>query len=433
MKLLLRRLLMWAAMVLATPPVYVVTLALAVAARLQRPRELPHKRLVWGAVPIINNKYWSNALRAAGYSSTTYMRAFFPAINKRSDFDVVMSERFGPLPLRAKELLAFWESLLRFDVFVISFDGYFLGSWPLWRLESHFLRIAGKKVVVIPYGSDSYVLRNIRSVPVIHGLLMSYPVYARRQEEIAERVAHWCRNADCVLPGAMGPDGFGRWDALLPSTLTIDTALWTASRRESVADGVNGCVFVAHAPNHRGFKGTEFVVEAVRLLQQEGLRVELVLMEKLQNDELRRVLRHDVDILVEQLVFTGHGLNAVEGMASGLPVISNLEDGQYTQTFRRWSFLGECPLVSASPESVASALRKLVTRPQLRRQLGRAGRQYVEKYHSPAAAQFLFGAVIEYVFGARDSLINLYHPLLGEYSKLGPRVEHPLTDHRIPD
>jgi glycosyltransferase involved in cell wall biosynthesis len=414
------------------PIICVVTGLIATIVRVTTPAsELRHKRLVWGPIPIINNKYWSLAMRNAGFASTTYMRSFFPSINKREDFDLVLAEQYRGMPLRVRELLAFWSSLRRFDVFVISFGGYFLGSWPFWRIENFFLRLAGKKVIVIPYGSDSYVLRRIRSVPTVHGLLMSYPMYARNQEAIARRVAYWCKHADCLLPGAMAPDGFGRWDAVLPSTLAVDTSVWQASTRVSTADGRTGTVFVAHAPNHRGFKGTEFVIEAVRILKSEGLAVELLLIEKMQNDELRRVLREQVDILVEQLVCTGYALTAVEGLATGLPVISNLEDDQYTETFRRWSFLGECPIVSADPESVANRLRALITRPELRHQLGRAGRQYVEKFHSLEASGLFFKAVLEYLYGQREAVINLYHPLTGELSRRSAPVSHPLVNNRI--
>ncbi|MBT3667494.1 MAG: hypothetical protein HN548_08445 [Opitutae bacterium] len=151
------------------------------------------------------------------------------------------------------------------------------------------------------------------------------------------------------------------------------------------------------------------------------------------NSEVREVLRDSTDILVEQLICTGHGMNAVEGFSSGLPVVSNLEDDSCTTMFRRWSFLNECPIASASPETLLNVLRKLVTSPELRLQLGRAGREYAEKYLGFDSAQYLFGEVIEFLYGRRESLINLYHPLLGDYHKRKPMVEHPLVNNRIVD
>jgi hypothetical protein len=56
-----------------------------------------------------------------------------------------------------------------------------------------------------------------------------------------------------------------------------------------------------------------------------------------------------------------------------------------------------------------------------------------EKCHGLDSAQYLFGEVVEYLYGRRDSLINLYHPLLGDYPKHKPRVKHPLVKNRIID
>ena len=389
-------------------------------------------RLVWGSTPIINNSYWSRAMVDAGFHSETYTGDFFSAINKREDWDHILSECFPYVWWPIKPYLAFLVSLFRYDVFFLSFDGFFLGDTPLRYCQAFLFKLAGKKVVIIPYGSDSYVYRNIRSMGTLQGLLMSYPDTSRQQERILGNVRYWVKNAHAVLPGFMGPDGFGRWDVLIPSQLVLDLESWEPSKRNSPEKGDRDNVFVAHTPNHRGFKGTEFIVQAIDQLCSEGLRVKLVLLEKIQNDEVRKILRDDIDILVEQTVFTGHGLNGLEGMASGLPTISNLEDETYLMPLRRWSYFGECPLVSATPENLVDVLRQLVTNPELRKTLGQAGRKYVEKYHGYDSAQYLFTNIIDYAYGHKESLINLYHPILGEYPNRSPKIRHPLINNRIP-
>jgi glycosyltransferase involved in cell wall biosynthesis len=66
-------------------------------------------------------------------------------------------------------------------------------------------------------------------------------------------------------------------------------------------------------------------------------------------------------------------------MALGKPVICYLND-----RFRPWHpEWRECPIVCASPETLAEALRTLVRDAALRDELGRQGPPYVEKYHSP--------------------------------------------------
>ncbi len=407
-------------------------LVCALLARLQQ-KDLKNPRIVWGSTPIINNSYWSLAMVKADYRSETYTHDYYSQINKRGDWNKIVSEEYPLLPHIAKPFFAFIHSLFLYDIFFISFNGFFIGNTPARSFQSQILKIAGKKIVLIPYGGDSYVYKNIRSTSLIHGLLMSYPLQSKMQQIIAKDVEYWVKNADVVLPSFMFPDGFGRWDALLPSTLCIDLDKWTPSNKNSFANGVNEEVVIVHSPNHRGFKGSEFVIKAVKDLKNEGYKINLILCERIQNERVREILQSEADILVEQLIFTGHGLNGLEGLASGLPTISNLEDETYTLPLRRWSYFSECPLVSATPENLVEVLRKLVTRPELRRQLGAAGRAYVEKYHGLDSAQYLFSNVIDYVYGRKESLINLYHPLLGEYPNRLPKIQHPLVNNRIVD
>jgi hypothetical protein len=411
----------------------VIGMFVGLSARLRStPSEKP--RLVWGSTPLINNSHWSRAMSAVDYPSETFTVNYFSTINRPSDWDRLLHEQWRWCPSVLKPLFAFLWSLHQYDVFFLSADGFFIGHYPaIWRLQAPLLRLAGKKVVFIPYGGDTYVYSRVRSSTLQQGLLASYPSAAKKQNSIATRLDYWCRHADACIPGVMGMDGFGRWDVLVASPLFLNLGDWRPSIRLSDANGSNGTVIICHAPNHRGFKGSEFVIDAVNKLQQEGLSVELRLLEKIQNTDIRRIFNEETDILVEQLIFTGHGLNGLEGLASGLPVISNLEDETYILPMRRYSYFSECPIVSATPETLVHVLRKLITRPELRRELARAGRDYAEKYHGLHSAQYLFSNVIDYVYGRKDSLINLYHPLLGEYPNRLPKIQHPLVRNRIVD
>lgn len=372
-------------------------------------------------------------MKAAGYPSETFTLDFYSSINRREDWGRILSEEFPAVPHPLKPYIAFLDGIRKYDVFFISFDGFFLGNTAVWWVQAYWLKWAGKKTVLLPYGSDSYSYRNIRSTSLIHGLMMSYPQASKIQDLVEKRVKYWTRNSDIQFSGIMGFDGFGRWDILVPTILYIDLDLWKASKKKSTADGHSSPVTIIHAPNHRGFKGSEFILEAIRQLQEEGLKIRLILLENLQNSEVKRILEEEADILVEQLIATGHGLNAMEGLASGLPVISNLEDESYILPLRRWSYFEECPLVSATPENITVVLRKLITQPALRINLGDAGRAYVEKYHGMDSCQFVFGEIIGKLKGERESLINLFHPLLGEYPKRSPKITHPLKKNRIQD
>lgn len=418
--------LLWNLLAIAFVPVFVLAALMPSTRR---------RVMFWGKDPIINNKYWSAAVRELGHDSMTVMEGFYH-INTASDFDRYFAD-YAPawLPRAARNglgsCLAMIHILRRARVVHIAYTGFAIGSTALWRLEYWLWRLAGIKVVVLAYGADGYLYSRLIDTSLRYGLLASYPAMARREEEIAARVRFWSRHADAI---AVGPvvDGIGRWDVTMNSILTVDVEEWQPKRSYSRNDGINGPVRILHCPNHRGFKGTEFLIDAAAQLKAEGWLIDLVLLERVPNQTVRAAMQ-EVDILAEQFIATAYGLNGVEGMASGLPVLANLDHEAYTRVFRRYGFLGECPVLSTPPERLVENLRHLVRNPDLREELGRAGRAYVTKYHSYAMARYLFGAIYAKILDGEDvALIDLFHPLKSAYNSLSPRVEHPLIDSRIP-
>lgn len=394
------------------------------------------KTLFWGPEPVIGYRDWSSAVKRLGHASKTLMSGFY-SINKESDFDLYYTSfvpRFLPHAVRFAlgSCLALIHVLRRGRIVHMSFLGFILGRSPFWRFEKALFRLAGIKTVLLPFGGDVYQYSTLADPTLRHGLLASYPLLARSEWLTARKVAFWSIHGDVVLASFM-IDGIGRWDVTTPHIYIVDTERWQPKQTYSDSDGLTGAVRILHAPNHRGVKGTEFIIEAVEKLKSEGLKVELVLLEKVPNDQINKVMQ-DVDILAEQLVIVAYGINAMEGMASGLPVLANLDVEFYTRLFRRYAFLNQCPILSTTHETILENLRTMVRNPRLREQLGRAGRAYAERYHSFATAQYLFGSIYNRIIdGEEVDLINLYHPLLSPYVRSPLQPGHPLVENRLPD
>ena len=333
--------------------------------------------LVWGSTPILNYSYWSKSVSKL-YNSKTFTYDFYRNINTRDNWDLILTEKYKIIPLQLRKYIAFIHSLFLFDVFFISCDGFFIGNTSLSKFQHLFLKYL-IKTVVLTYGSDAYVYSRIRSSSLLTGLLFSYNSFSREQLLIKRNVDYWVKYADVFIPGVMLMDGIGRSDVLIPSTLFIDTKKWKSKKIYNNSDGVNGYVNIAHSPNHRGFKGTEFIIKAIEKLKSKGLKVNLLLLENIKNSSVQEILNKKADILVEQLIFTGHGLSAIEGMASGLPTISNLENSEYILPFKRYTYFSECPLISSSPEDIEECLELLITNPSLREKKGKLGVDYVKK------------------------------------------------------
>lgn len=131
---------------------------------------------------------------------------------------------------------------------------------------------------------------------------------------------------------------------------------------------------IVHAPNHRHFKGTHFLLEAVERIKRDGIAIELILVEKMPNKEALDIYR-SADIIFDQCLIGFHGYFANEAMAMGKPVMCFIRDPE-----RYLLHSEECPIINARSEQVEYMLRDLIRNRTLLHNLGKQGRLYVEKY-----------------------------------------------------
>jgi hypothetical protein len=371
-----------------------LVLATALAQRLpteRRRRRRAKPRIVWGPVPLISLSYWSRALQRLGYESRSVVTHHYPAY-ERVSFDVyrpdlLAGRRLGVLG----DYLVMAEMLRRADVFVSFFEGGFLYQTPLWRLEAVAIRLAGKRLVVSPYGGDIAVPGHLG--PFEAAFVADYPATVERAPEVRRRVDWLCARADLVIRN-LQVGYLPRHDVVWPQLVAIDTDQWAGDGAASAADGRNGEVVVVHAPNHRALKGTDALEAAVQRLQAEGLQVRLDLLQGRPNEEVRRAVLEG-DIVAEQFI-GGYALFAIEGMSAGRPVVSNLS--WMADDLR--AALADCPIVDATPETLADRLRTLVTDPGLRARLGPASREYVLRRHSYEAVGERWAELIDGVWAA---------------------------------
>lgn len=136
---------------------------------------------------------------------------------------------------------------------------------------------------------------------------------------------------------------------------------------------------VAHATNHREFKGTRYLEDAIATLQAEGVPIELVLVENLPNHAALEIYR-TADIIFDQCLIGFHGYFALEAMALGKPVMCYIrKPAEYLLHPE------ECPIINTHVDTIKEDLRRLVLSRDELFVIGQRGRQYVERHFSHEA------------------------------------------------
>jgi hypothetical protein len=269
-----------------------------------------------------------------------------------------------------------------YDVYHFHFGTSFFYIHPRERaqaLRGHWdlplLKQMGKKIVFHFHGCE---IRNKQHMRATHRLATCTECdpFCRpwHQDWLREQAA---RYADRVFFSTLDLAESVPGGAQLP--LAIEAARWkrVAATRPMPdlenRDGVRGPVVVAHAPTHRLIKGTAYVEAAVKELRDEGLNVELRMIERQPWATMPEFLS-GCDILVDQLMMGWYGLLAIEGMAMGRTVIAYLREDFAPQ-------LRGCPVENAEPGTLTDVLRALVRDPARRAMLGAAGQRYVDHHH----------------------------------------------------
>ena len=246
-------------------------------------------------------------------------------------------DRHGSLPVRlAQQAAAFARLAPKTDIFHF----YFGLTLVPKSIQFPLLRLLRKKSVFHYLGSD------------IRGKTPAELAFGKRAD--AEIVGsydatRWVPEAHVIPPG-------------------LDLRPFTP-----VPPSDNPRPLIVHAPSSREKKGTQYVIEACAQLP-----VDLDIVEGLPH-ELARERYARADIVVDQLNAGWHGVFALESMALGKPVVTYLKPDVVEKSAEGYGI--RLPVVPATKETLVEALRPLVESPQLRREIGAAGRAYVEQVH----------------------------------------------------
>lgn len=332
-------------------------------------------RSVWGTTPIINIRNNAKAESLLGIEAETLVFSSYH-ITKGFTHDFSVFCRFKPLRFLWSCLIFPW-ALLRYDIFHYFFDRGILPSWNrsgIPEIELKILKALRKKVFVYTYGGDVRTRKTTEALGK-YNCCMHCPAVGKacvcdedKHLKNYERVRRYA--TEIFSMGDMTEYTPGSDNGLFFWPIDIAQVPFFGAGRQKP-----GPVKIVHAPNHRHFKGTDYLLRTVDKLKAEGLNLELVLVEKMPNEKALEIYKQ-ADIIACQFIIGWHGFTAIEAMALGKPVICYIRKPEYLLAAE------ECPIVSANPDELEAAIRDLAANPEKRSLLGKQGRAYVEKNYS---------------------------------------------------
>jgi len=245
------------------------------------------------------------------------------------------------------------------------------------------LHRAGKRIIVT-YNGDDARQGTGPAVPAFFRRLAAHVgpgYYTEAGDELKRRrIAAFDRYAAQIY--FLSPD----LGAFLPERAefmtagNVDARYWDCPGVENR----DGPLVIAHAPSHRGIKGTGLLLDAVERLRAEGVQLDFRLIEGLPHAQAVREYAK-ADLLVDQLLVGWYGGLSVEFMALGKPVVCYVAD-EFADRYVPAEMLRELPIVHATAANVSEVIADLLARPRSElAEIGRRGRKFVERWHDPLA------------------------------------------------
>jgi glycosyltransferase involved in cell wall biosynthesis len=340
-------------------------------------------RSVWAGAPILYMAFTARAERLLGVKAeSVVLQTYF--ITK--EFDYVF-ERWAKVPVVRVLLpyLVFAWACLRYQRFHYYCDYGFL---PIPQ-KHHFnpteletLRRLGKEVYFWTYGPDVRTKKRTEELGP-YNCCMECPHVGFAcicDDQAGEAYIPFLQRYGTIFAmGDMIEYTPGSRNDLFFWPVDIDAEGGNKYAPRYPDPNASGPVRVLHAPNHRHYKGTRHLLQAVENLQREGQPIELKLVERVPNREALAIYR-TADIVFDQCIIGFHGYFALEAMAMGKPVMCYIRDPE-----RYLLHPEECPMINARADKVESVLRALLHDRQRLHELGQRGRRYIEKHFTPRA------------------------------------------------
>jgi len=316
--------------------------------------------------------YIAKGLRVIGINARSY--TIMDAFNRETDFSFKKRENIFKKIFYYKiwyPLVKTW-CIFNFDIF------HFYYGTSLWpnQLDLPVIKFFGKKIVHHYLGHDVELYKEtIEKYEFSNMDFWADEIKGSKHDIIIKkRLKNELKFSDFQI--VCSPHYY----QFVPNStiihLAIDTSKFEFTPLE-YKDYSEEPVVIVHAPTHRGVKGTQFLIEAVERLQNEGYFVELNICEGIPHDILLEEYKK-ADFSVASLLGGWFGTVGIEAMASGKGVISFLREEYLNHVEEEYKI--DLPIVNANRDTIYDVLKHCLLNRNFK-EWGKKSRLFVEKHH----------------------------------------------------
>ncbi|MFX4262066.1 glycosyltransferase [Pelotomaculum propionicicum] len=269
---------------------------------------------------------------------------------------------------------SFFERLYNALSFTVKFDvfQFYFGSSLMDLKDVHWLSILGKKIYFYFCGCDIRDEKTTIMKYPISACANCFPKLCSANRQLARKMAEKYGKVNFVST----PDllEFVERSVLLPQVVDFD--LINEIIKEPLPERNPEKFVIAHAPTNRLIKGTQYLIDCVKRLQNKGFDIDLLLIENMSHAEALRMYRC-ADLAVDQLLVGSYGLLSAELMALGVPTITYIREDLVDKYPKR------PPLINANPFNLEDTIAYLYKNREELTTCQDAGLAYAYEIHHP--------------------------------------------------
>tara|TARA_B100000212_G_scaffold45845_1_gene29597 strand:- start:13860 stop:14933 length:1074 start_codon:yes stop_codon:yes gene_type:complete len=262
-------------------------------------------------------------------------------------------------------------ALIRFDIINCHAGASLL---PL-NLDLPFLKLFGKKVIFHYYGSEVRLLKLSKSINPFFSLLGKDEKHKSFLDLKKILKLKW---HSLWVNAALAPRDTNYFVSYCYSK-SVEGSLWCGNifvsdieKQFSEFKDQKSIPTIIHCPTNRATKGSDYVKKTIDKLLQDGYKFKYIEKEKIEREKLLQIIYEEVDIVLDQFLVGSFGNLALETLALGKVSVSYLNETLCKD------FSDDCPIVSASVESLYDVLSELIPNQARRVEISKLGKVYIK-------------------------------------------------------